>query len=147
MNDPFQELTAEHEAALAELTRLERAALALRADATSPEALATARHVLDVLRTTVRRHNEKEERALFPLLGNDAPVAVFEDEHRSLRALERQLGTLIETGGAGARVADVALEIAALLRNHIEREEIVLFPMARARLGPDGLANLARRMQ
>lgn len=144
MSDPFLVLEREHEAALAELARLERAALALREDPASAPDRATVRDVLVVLQTAVRQHNETEERALFPLLGGEVPTEVFEAEHRSLWALEQELAGLVAGDGAGARVAAVALEIAALLRGHIERENEVLFPIARARLGPEGLAALAQ---
>jgi hemerythrin-like domain-containing protein len=146
MSDPFLILEAEHDSALEELDRLEQAALELCRDAASTEARATVGHVLEVLRTEIRRHNEMEERALFPLLRDDAPTAAFEEEHRSLWALERELGELVACNGTGDRIASVSLAIAELLRGHIERENAMLFPMARAWLGEEGLWELTRRM-
>ena len=118
----------------------------LQADPTSDEHRRVVGEVLAVLRTAVREHNEKEETTLFPLLGEDAPTAVFEEEHRTLWALERELAVLLTERGSAARVAAVALEIVNLLRGHIGRENAVLFPMARAVLGPAGLELLCRRL-
>ncbi|MBI4421491.1 MAG: hemerythrin domain-containing protein [Gemmatimonadetes bacterium] len=144
--DPFRLLEAEHATALAALEHLERAALGLRSDPDSKEGRAVVREVLALLTTEVRSHNEKEERTLFPMLGLDAPTLVFEEEHRILRSREVELQRLLDWGGAGPALADVALDIVQLLREHIIRENEVLFPVARAVLGPEGIAALARRL-
>ncbi|MGH7635766.1 MAG: hypothetical protein ACRENC_18715 [Gemmatimonadaceae bacterium] len=43
-------------------------------------------------------------------------------------------------------VPPAAYDLIDLLRTHIERENEVLFPMARACLGPTGLSNVAERL-
>lgn len=143
--DPLHRFEAEHEVALAALERLERAGEAL-GDSGPPEPhLATAREVHGLLCGAVRRHNEDEERALFPVLGEDAPLGPFLEEHEILWRLEADLGDALDRGDRD-RVARLALEIVDLLRTHIRRENEVLFPMARALLGADGLAIVARRL-
>ena len=144
--DPFRLLEAEHEEALAALERLELAAHALRSDPASELDLATARDVLEILATKVREHNEKEEAALFPLLRDDAPIEVFEDEHRTAWTLERELAHLLGNTTADERTVQIALELVALLSQHIARENEVLFPMARSLLGPEGAEALGRRL-
>jgi hemerythrin-like domain-containing protein len=144
--DPFRLLEDEHQEALAALDRLELAAHHLRVDPASESDLATARSVLQILATTVREHNEKEEAALFPLLREVAPIEVFEDEHRTAWTLERELARLLEKATADERAVQVALDLVALLRQHIARENEVLFPMARSLLGPDGTESLGHRL-
>lgn len=146
--DPFRLLEAEHLHALAALARLECAALGLRADPGSANHRCTVREVLGVLTTEVRQHNEKEERELFPLLADEAPTAVFEEEHRRLRMLEREMAQLLDAPDQrDPGLAEVALEVVDLLREHISRENEVLFPMARVQLGPEGVKLLGRRLR
>jgi hemerythrin-like domain-containing protein len=144
--DPLRRLEAEHREALAALLRLELAALALEAGAPPEPHLQTVREVLAILTTAVRAHNESEEAALFPVLADQAPSAVFVDEHRELRALEQRLGHELDEPRSVRAIAATALAIVELLRAHITREDEVLFPMARALLGPEGLAAVARQL-
>jgi hemerythrin-like domain-containing protein len=144
--DPIRRFEEEHDVALAALTQLEGAAEALRSGEASERHFATARQVHAVLCGAVRRHNEDEERALFPVLAEDAPLGPFLDEHETLWKLEEQLAASLDDGDRD-RVARVALEIVDLLRTHIQRENEMLFPMARALLGADGLALVARRLE
>jgi hemerythrin-like domain-containing protein len=144
--DPLKRFEAEHDAALAALARLEAAALALEGGEPPEVHLATARAVHAELCTAVRAHNEAEEDALFDLMGEDAPTALFVQEHHLLRQMEAELAGAIEADDAARRVPPVALNIVALLRGHIQRENEVLFPMARALLGSAGLAVVARRL-
>ena len=144
--DPLRRLEAEHREALAALLRLELAALALEARAPPEPHLATVREVLTILTTAVRAHNESEEAALFPVLADQAPSAVFVEEHRELRALEQRLAQALEAPQSERAIGATALAIVELLRAHITREDEVLFPMARALLGAEGLAAVARRL-
>lgn len=143
--DPIRRFEEEHDVALAALTRLEGAAEALRSGAPAEPHFATARQVHGLLCGAVRQHNEDEERALFPVLGEDAPLGPFLEEHETLWKLEADLLAALDRA-EGERVARVALEIVDLLRTHIRRENEVLFPMARALLGADGLAIVARKL-
>ena len=140
--DPLLRFAAEHREALSVLDRLEQAATGLRQGDEPEGQFAVAREAHAFLAGPVRVHNENEERALFPLLGPDAPTAVFVEEHQRLRELERELErALAEDDPLGA--ADVAVELVELLRAHIDREDTALFPLARERLGAEGLARVA----
>jgi hemerythrin-like domain-containing protein len=70
---------------------------------------------------------------------------VFVEEHQRLRELEGELARVARAGDVPA-TADVAIETVELLRAHIAREDDVLFPLARERLGPAGLAQVAARL-
>lgn len=143
--DPLARFTWDHAEVLRLLGRLEHAGEALRGGAEPVHHVETAAEVLDVLRSRVRRHNEEEERALFPELGGEAPVGPFHEDHETLRRLEDTLDRAIRTFDVEL-ISVTALDIASLLRAHIVREEEVLFPMARGLLGEDGLARVARRL-
>jgi len=133
----------EHEQALAALDRLERAATALdHGDPAEPH-LRTVREVRDTLVTTVRQHNENEERCLFPLLGEDAPCRPFREEHEALRELERRLDAALDGPAPERDIPTVAHALVDLLRSHIQREDEMLFPMARELLGAEGLERAA----
>jgi hemerythrin-like domain-containing protein len=144
-SDPLARFEAEHEEALGALARLERAAEALRAGEPPEPHLATAREIHGVLVGAVRRHNQDEERALFPALGPEAPVGPFLEEHQTLWRWEDDLARAIDRADVPA-VARLSLDVIHVLREHIRRENEVLFPMARALLGPAGLAAVGRRL-
>lgn len=145
MIDPLERFEAEHEDALAELNSLEVAALALDAGP-SDEHFEMIRRVHGALAGAVREHNENEELALFPLLGEAAPTEPFVEDHGALRALERELIDAVERRDAD-EAASLSLTIVEKLRDHIERENTVLFPMAREILGAEGLLEVARRLE
>ena len=92
-------------------------------------------------------HHRKEEDVLFPAMkrGGGAEGAgaidVMLEEHEQGRAYVRQLreaARLLETGDSSAtsRIVAAARGYAALLRDHIAKEDDMLFPMA-AELIPD----------
>ena len=93
----------------------------------------------------VRHYNEHEERALFPALGDEAPLGPFLEEHQTLWRLEEDLARALEHREA-EDVARVSLEIVDLLVGHIRRENEVLFPLARTLLGASGLAAVMERL-
>jgi hemerythrin-like domain-containing protein len=141
--DVLLRFTMEHEQALAALDRLQRAANALdHGDPAEPH-LRTVREVCETLTTTVRQHNENEERALFPLLGEDAPCEPFRQDHQVLRELERRLNTALEGPTPERDIPPVAHALVDLLRAHIQREDEMLFPLAREMLGVEGLERAA----
>ena len=144
--DPLGRFEAEHVEALAALDRLEAAAVALEGGEAPDRHLGVVREVHAVLSGAVREHNENEERVLFPLLGDDAPTAIFVEEHLTLRQLEHHLRRAADGPDPRRRVPPLAHQIVELLRAHIARENDVLFPMARALLGAEGLALVARRL-
>ena len=88
-------------------------------------------------------HHGKEERCLFPALAKagvpeaGGPVAVMLEEHDRGRALLRAM----ESGAAADR-ARAAREYVGLLREHIDKENGVLFPLADAVLDDPARARL-----
>lgn len=152
--DPFAQLERSHrrlEERLEDLTDIARALE--RGDA--QDAL---RDVCGFFARAVKRHEEDEERSLFPRLAGVAELAPVLDalarEHRDHEALHARLGTLVADLESGvpadvvARdLADVASRLATAYRSHIADEERTLFPAARAALDDAALRAIADEME
>lgn len=150
---PTHVLEQEHERILVLLSVLERLARDVREGARPLEAIAEC---LDLLRSFADgAHHGKEEQHLFPALERAGmprqagPVAVMLMEHDmgrgELAALRDALADL-EKGAddAAARFSRAAARYVPLLRDHIEKENLVLFPMACDLIQPDAADALAR---
>jgi hemerythrin-like domain-containing protein len=105
-----------------------------------------------------RCHHGKEENHLFVELGkhgmpeNSGPVGVMRQEHETGRALVREMALLgqgdkpLEAEEKG-RLSRVAATFSEHLRMHIQKEDQILFPMARQVLPPSVLRDLGDRFQ
>jgi len=133
-------LRHEHEAILRMLDAAERVSWRLeRGERVAPE---TLDGLLEFFRLFADRcHHGKEEDLLFPLLETKGfprqagPIGVMLFEHEQGRALLRQMREALEGYVAGAadaeqRWASAARGYADLLRQHILKENNVLFVMA-----------------
>jgi hemerythrin-like domain-containing protein len=147
MDDPIQRFEEEHRHALRVLDELEAAVVGVEHEEGIPRNLVRIREAHRFLSTAVREHNENEERALFPLLGDEAPTGIFEEEHVELRTLEGELAAALDSPDPAARVGAPGHAIIGLLRAHIEREDQVLFPMARTLLGKAGLSRVGALLE
>lgn len=134
-------LYAEHERLLAFLAELDER----MADVAAGDA-ATARRAVEAIVGLARLfvgaepHHQREERVLFPrleALGLFGPPRRLRFEHEELRALKARLLELgleaerARSSGAHARaLLGVGTSLAHLLREHIAREDEVLYPMS-----------------
>lgn len=140
---PTEILSREHRAIELALDTLERLAAAARQSSridrnASEELLEFFTAFAD------RMHHEKEEQVLFPrmiahgLPRNFGPIAVMLNEHDQGRAAVQKLRAVLAGADAGgetaARFAVVAAEYVELLRDHIAKEDDVLFPMGEGML-------------
>ncbi len=93
-------------------------------------------------------HHAKEEKELFPVLESagipreHGPIGCMLDEHEMGRALIRKIESNIDAAEVGDVWAETSLRQAAtayirLLREHIFKEDNVLFVMAERALGPE----------
>ena len=133
-------LREEHEVIQRMLAVLEAAASRLTTgEDVSPQVFVGA---IDFVRTFADGcHHHKEEEALFPALEargmprEGGPVGVMLTEHdegrRLIRELDAAVGRLADRDpGARADIGQAVREYVALLRDHIAKENDVLFPMA-----------------
>mgnify|MGYP001618071809 CR=1 FL=1 len=121
MSELTEPLTREHEIILRHLTRLERALW----DHTDE----SMRAELNALRGVLVPHRRKEEEVLFRELTLSLPVQCLLDEHEEE---ERLIGTLRSALDSGDRDTVVRSGQSLLdhLRNHIWKEDHILYPMA-----------------
>ncbi len=103
-------------------------------------------------------HAEREEQILFDAIERNltarerAPLPIMIEEHLLLEGLRLELTSLIGTAEPWsredrARAADVAGRYSDLFRRHMSKEELVLFPMAEARLSARVKAEVDARFQ
>jgi hemerythrin-like domain-containing protein len=103
-------------------------------------------------------HHGKEENILFPALEalgiprDRGPIGVMLLEHTEGRAIIKRLIAAVaeyKSGdkGAAARIASAGNDYAALLSQHIQKEDKVLYPMADARLTPEKDAELVEAFE
>jgi hemerythrin-like domain-containing protein len=150
---PTHVLEQEHERILVLLSILERLARGVREGARPLEAITEC---LDLLRSFADgAHHGKEEQHLFPALERAGmpreagPVAVMLMEHDlgrgELAALRDALAGLQEgVEDAPVRFSRAAARYVPLLRDHIEKENLVLFRMACDLIPPSDVALLER---
>ena len=137
---PVDTLMAEHEVILAVLEAMEKEADALRKGASFAREK-WARYPEFLRNFADRCHHGKEEDLLFPAMVErgvpDAggPIGVMKSEHVEGRALVTKLAEAIQRGESRAAAA-AANEFAALLKDHIAKENGVLFPMGKQILEP-----------
>jgi len=147
MSDPIDLLRDEHRVILRALDALERAADRLARGAALPDgwwesAVAWLRAFADA------GHHAKEERSLFPALvkagvpSDGGPIGVMLAEHEEGRGYVRAMAE-----GPDARRASAAREYASLLRQHIDKENDVLFAIAEAVLDEQAQAALRREFE
>jgi len=145
-------LRDEHEVIQQVLDCLEE--LAERATAQKSVDAASVEDALDFLSAFADRcHHAKEEQVLFPALNarglprEAGPVAVMLREHELGRAAVARMKSALDDAkrriaGAPQRFAVAAREYVALLREHITKENGVLFPMADQMLGEEAQRQL-----
>jgi hemerythrin-like domain-containing protein/uncharacterized protein (DUF2249 family) len=129
---PTADLRHEHDLILRALAVMQRL---VNAPALDRQALG---EVVEFLRTFADRcHHGKEEEHLFPVLAargvpvDGGPIGVMLAEHEQGRAMLRLMAD-----GGDAEAVDAARRYAAVLREHIAKENDVLFPIAEQALTP-----------
>jgi len=143
-SSPTQTLREEHRVILRAIALLEVAAGRLGDGRPLPDGWWDG--LLDWLRGFADlNHHGKEERHLFPALvqagvpAEGGPVSVMLEEHAEGRALIQAMAA-----GAPGRRAEAARRYGHLLRDHIDKENGVLLPLADAVLDPQAQLLLSR---
>ena len=136
-------LSGEHRVILQVLAALEAVA---KNSSAGKLALADAKDALEILRTFADKcHHGKEEDILFPILEAQVPgfgpTQVMRAEHVEGRAFIRAMGDAVERNQAAA-FAGAAFNYVDLLRNHIAKEDDILFRMAQEMLTPEQDAHI-----
>ncbi len=158
--DALEELSADHQAVLSQLDTLHGTLGRLLEGGTGidSEALSDVDVAVQFLETELETHLRKEEQVLFPALSDylpreGGPIGVMllehEDLRRTLRALRTALG-LLRTDPQSASAEDVVkvgYSLIGLLRQHIKKEDLCLFPMSGSYLDRQRLLALGVAMR
>jgi hemerythrin-like domain-containing protein len=135
--DPLELLKADHVEAMHRLQVLENAADSIKANGFSAEAFEQIAETIRWMNTEVRRHTKLEEQYLFPLVEHHMKNLAdqvkgdhrdmwdsFSDLLDTVKEVEegRLHGTSIQT------VVAIARTILEQMRNHIRRENTILYP-------------------
>lgn len=159
--DPIAVLMEEHQSFLRRLGEVRIDLQRLSREGRGPRGVATSMSTFaDFLAKDVDGfHGRKEEEGLFPILvrhigSEDGPVDVMLEEHELLRRHQKilarnvpKLETDLEAVEAWTAVSAATDSVDHLLALHIEKEDQVLFPMARAVLSPGEMSEVAQICQ
>jgi hemerythrin-like domain-containing protein len=155
---PFEMLEACHERVHRMLDLLQRLREHLILHGADEQARQAARDVMRYFDVAAPEHHRDEELHVFPALvaqGDPETVAVvgrLRDDHQRMdagwRDARRVLAALAdgEVRAPGASDEAALDDFAGLYAGHIEAEEEIAYPAARAAMGPEPLAAMSRDM-
>src|SRR5512143_4062102 len=147
MSKAIADLMNEHEAILSALQLLERMA-AEGEKGTPPEQKDILEFIAFLKEFADKCHHGKEEGLLFPAMigagvpDRGGPIGVMMGEHDEGRRLIRAMEAAVSPAVDGPKFSQAAREYIQLLRAHIQKENLVLFPLAERALGQPVLENL-----
>jgi hemerythrin-like domain-containing protein len=153
--NPLVILEHQHSVALGSVGELDDAARSIREKGFTAGAFESIARAASFLDDFFRKHDELEERHLFPVIErlDPAQAKAFREEHRSMRNLFAGLLALVRDieGGRihGSSVGDLLRtsgEIVTLVRRHIIHENDILYPLIREKLSPAEIEGLRHSM-
>lgn len=140
----IEELTADHEKILAKVDELEKEI--------SPADRGKIKEFLHFAETFVEPHLQKEEKVLFPALEKKGipkeggPIGMMLFEHETKRGYVKKLQKALAKDEE-EEIKEYAQAIVSLLRDHIFKEDNILYPCARDVLTSEELVNLGHQCQ
>ncbi len=149
-------LRADHRQVLKKLTKLEKL---LNAPELDKRAQYEVIDISQFFNNEAKLHFYQEEEILFPLMksvpnATAGPVSVMSLEHEEFYRYNERLQSLAEKLTAGNDVADFSDQlkktghaVISLLREHIDKEDNILFAMAENFLGEEALVDMAVKMR
>lgn len=137
--DLIARLQAEHQEYVVQLTELAEVVEGIRVNGRGGYFIASLDALLEPLTTQLDAHAAREEAWVFPRLVERAPasqVPLMLDEHQAIRAHSARFAHWypVWRGGDDAayeRWAAAALDLRGLLSTHMQKENLMLFPLAR----------------
>lgn len=140
METTSQDLMKEHKAILRALNVIEK--MYRRVGSDEQPDIKDIDEILKFLKVFADKcHHGKEELFLFPALEEagirnlDGPIGIMLDQHKKGREFIRQMEDSVKGGKLNKDAFTVAASAYVnLLRNHIEKENTILFPISDARL-------------
>jgi len=155
--DAIDTLTRQHEEGLKQLDILGKSTRELRDKGYSEEVMERVVSSLNFIDAEIREHNRKEEEFLFSLLDQllspQGITYVMRSEHQKLwdsltrlRVLAVELKKDRQDKKAIEEIDHTAGFVGGLLTAHIDKENNILFPMARKFLSEGQLSQIAKQI-
>jgi len=153
--DPIELLHIDHTKGMGVLLALEEAVNSIEKDGFTAEAFQKIAEAAKFIGSYMRDHYEKEDRHLYPRLQKraaDSPTAIRHERREMWQSFKELMMSVndIEDGKIhGTTIRELVIAVRAVVeyfRNHIEREEAVVFPMVKRLLTPDEYACLGREI-
>ncbi len=137
--DLIEQLRGEHQEYVQQLTELAEIVEGIRVNGRGGYFIVSLDALLEPLTTQLDAHASREEAWVFPRLverAPDSPVALMLEEHRAIRVQSARFARWYRTWRAGAddayaEWAAAALDLRGLLSTHMQKENLILFPLAR----------------
>ncbi len=171
IKDPFEKLMECHEEILRQISMFEAVLLDLEVDGINAlrKHRDSLRKTFEFFHTEVHLHTRDEEKGLFPLLDpklqprvrrphfNRTPIQAIEEQHRKgeeiihrLKFLSSKIQKEVDHSGAEILLEEFVKKGRALIvfyREHIRRENEVVFPLAQQLLTKEEKAKVASIME
>ncbi len=140
----IDQLTQEHQDYVLKLTTLADTIEGIRVNGRGDYFIQTLDELLNPLTVDLDAHAKREEDFLFPRLTERTPnsqVDLMIEEHQVIRALSHDFGQWYPLWREGddsayARWADPALDLRGKFSTHMQKENLIIFPLARRVLTP-----------
>lgn len=155
-HDPLEILRWEHDRGLKELEKISSAIDSIQKSGFSAEAFLQMAESVRYLGAEMRKHYEKEERHLFPLLDRhlfESPNEIRFERREMWHAYNELINSIrdVEDGRShGSTVKDLlqsARRVVEHFRNHIHRENDVILPMVKRLLTSEEYLQFGREIQ
>ncbi|WP_428422138.1 hemerythrin domain-containing protein [Methylibium sp.] len=156
--DGFAVLDACHRSTLTVVGALEELVATIDRDGITPAAQVSAAAIANFLSTTARAHHEDEELHVFPALLGSADAELvqtvlrLQQDHGWLEEDWLELEPHVQAIATGYGCCDLdtlrlgTTVFAALYRDHIDLEESIAYPQARAQISPAVRQEMGREM-
>ncbi|MDO8601194.1 MAG: hemerythrin domain-containing protein [bacterium] len=136
---------ANHKEILAKIDELEKAV-------SSAIDLDKVKEFLEFTESYAEPHHHKEEEVLFPALEKKGipreggPIGVMLAEHEIKRGFVKELRRAVKEGKED-KIKENALAIVSLMRDHIFKEDNILYPCAKDALSAEEMAELGHQCE
>ncbi len=156
IQDPLMILREEHDRGLQELEKISAAIGSIQKNGFSADAFAQIAESVRYIGSEMRKHYEKEERHLFPLLDKhlfESPNEIRYERREMWQSYNELINAIrdVEDGRShGSTVRDLlqcALRVVEHFRNHINRENDVILPMVKRLLTSDEYLQFGKEIQ
>lgn len=154
--DPLELLRLEHTKGINELEKITIATESIHTDGFTAAAFQQIAMSVLYIGSEMRKHYEKEERYLFPLLDKhlfESPNEI-RHERREMWHTFNELMMIVKDvengrihGTTLRELMQSSRDVVGQFKNHIERENTIIFPMVKRLLTPDEYAQFGKEIQ